>query len=280
MSDFVMIPNAVATLLTSRSKHNEVIVYAAIRNEIKDSARTASYAQSALAEMMKVDERTMQKYVAALKDAGLFSKVERKMGNGSEHPYNVYTFPMLKSDYFFLLPSLLEDEQLTPKEKGILLFIKANCWSGTNYMEFHGRTTDLAQKLGIGKNQIKKHMDVLERKQCIRFIGNTLHLLHPAFPLFIDRKEVCNLIYEAIYEHCLSHDRVPPYKCVNQRNIDPSLSILAAHYPPELIPQLKHDLQERCHQLPSTFSLNYFCQALRNKMTENEKDSDISLYMT
>ena len=36
MSKFIQVPNEIATKLTSRSKHKEAFVYAAIRSQIKD----------------------------------------------------------------------------------------------------------------------------------------------------------------------------------------------------------------------------------------------------
>lgn len=271
MSDFIQIPNSIATRLNSRSKHSEALTYAIIRNEIKDHTLQASIAQAQLANLLQVDERTAHNYVAALKEKDFFTKIEKKQGE-NVYPYNVYTFPPLTQDYFILLPQLLDDPNLSPKQKGILLFIKACCWKGTNYLPFRGKTTDLAQQLGIGKNQITSHLQALERTGSIRFIQNTLHILHPAFPLHLKQEGTCGIIndiYQTIYQFCLDHDRIPPYKQLNQRGIDPSLSILAAHYA-DTPSQLLHDLNTRCTHLPPNLSLNYFCQLLRNNTAAPE----------
>ena len=42
MSSYIKIPNSITTKLTKRSKHEEAIVYAIIRNEIKDHSLKAS----------------------------------------------------------------------------------------------------------------------------------------------------------------------------------------------------------------------------------------------
>ena len=141
MSDYIQIPNAIKQL-TKRCKHKEALVYAAIRNQIKDNSLKASIAQEELAELLNTTERTINNYVADLKKTGLLKMTERKQGK-SDHRYNVYQFDELKKDYFIILPSFLYDRNISPKLKGLLLFIKANCWSGTNFLLFNGITTDL-----------------------------------------------------------------------------------------------------------------------------------------
>ena len=265
MSNFIQIPNSVTTLLTHRSKHAEAVAYAIIRNEIKDSTLKASIAQTELATLLGVNERTVNTYVAHLKEVNLFAKIEKKQGEAA-HPYNVYAFPPLTNEYFLLLPSLLGDPTLSAKQKGILLFLKAHCQKGTNYLLYSGKTTELAQLLGIGKNQISRELETLRQAGAIRFIEKSIHIIHPAFPLFLDKKGNCgtNAIYQAIYDFCLSRDRVPPYKNVNKYHMDAALGMIVAQYgTPELVKEI---LEKRCTNLPQNPSINYFCQVLRNRI--------------
>ena len=163
MSDYIRIPNAILKL-TERCKHEEALVYAII----KDNSHKASISQEQIAAIINMTERTVNSYVSGLKNVGLLNEPERKQGD-SKYPYNVYQFNQLKKDYFIILPPILFDNNISSKLKGLLLFIKANCWSGTNYLKFGGKTTDLAKKIGVGKNS--GYLNELESKGYIRYIG-------------------------------------------------------------------------------------------------------------
>lgn len=266
MSDYIQIPNAI-TQLTRRSKHEEALVYATIRSQIKDDSLKASYSQIALAEVFNTTERTISNYVADFKKTGLLKVTELKQGK-SDHRYNVYQFDELKKDYFIILPPFLYDNNISSKLKGLLLFIKANCWSGTNYLNFNGMTTDLAEKLGVGKNQIKGDMEELHTKGYIRFIGKSLHIINENFPLY-RTPDVWNITYQIIYDYCLEHDKVPPIKKVDRNCKDENLSWIAAEYATDY-DRLRNVLKERCKNLPEHPSLQYFCQVLINKKPQKE----------
>ena len=293
MSTYIQIPNSITTKLTKRSKHEEALVYALIRNQIKDNSFTASFSQSQLVDYFieedliltdkqrEYKERTINNYVSTLKDVGLLKVIGKKKGD-SDHRYNVYQFDYLKKEYFHILPPFLADVNISPKLKGLLLFIKANCWSGTNYLRFNGITTDLAEKLGVGKNNIKGYLEELKSKGYIRFIGKSLHITNGNFPLFMDQ-DMDNITYKIIYDFCLEHDRVPPIKNVDKNGRDQALSWIVFEYQNEndrrdkSQPQnkfeygrLRNALKERCKNLPENLSLEYFCQVLRNKKPQKD----------
>ena len=167
MSTYIQIPNSI-TQLTKRCQHEEALVYATIKNEIKDNSLKASISEEQIAELIKVTKRTVNNHVSDLKKSHLLFVTERKQGK-SKYPHNVYQFDYLSEDYFIILPPILSDNNISPKLKGLLLFIKANCWSGTNYLHFNGMTTDLAESLGVGKNHIKGYLEELKSKSYIRF---------------------------------------------------------------------------------------------------------------
>lgn len=279
MSDYIQIPNSITTKLTKRSKHEEVFVYATIRSQIKDSSLHASYPQSSLVDFFIQDEktisdekrlykeRTINNYVAELKKDGLLEVTERKQGE-SEYPYNVYKFEELVEDYFMILPPFLHDNDISPKLKGLLLFIKANCWSGTNYLLFNGMTTDLAEKLGVGKNQIKGYLEELKSKGYIRFVGKSLHIINENFPLFYIN-DMDNMTYQIIYDYCLEHDSIPPVKDVDCKGKDKALSLIVAKFTNDY-DSLRNVLEERCKSLPEYPSLEYFCQVLVNRKPTRE----------
>ena len=262
MSTYIQIPNSITTKLTKRSKHEEAFVYAIIRNDIKDNSLKASITEKQLANTVNMTERTVNNYVSDLKIKGLLNVTELKKGE-SIHRYNVYKFDYLKEDYFFLLPSFLEDKNISPKLKGLLLFIKANCLKGTNYLYYNGITTDLASTLKVGRNQIKGYLEELKSKGYIRYIGNSLHIINENFLLFWDQ-DMDNITYKIIYDFCLKHDKVPPFKRVDDKHKDIALSWIVGEYTNDY-ERLRNDLNERCKNLPENLSLEYFCQVLRNK---------------
>lgn len=261
MSTYIQIPNSIKRL-TKRCKHEEALVYAAIRNEIKDNSLRASISEEQISELIKVTERTVNNHVSDLKKSHLLFVTERKQGK-SEYPHNVYQFNYLSEDYFIILPPILSDNNISPKLKGLLLFIKANCWSGTNYLHYNGITTDLAKSLGVGKNHIKSYLEELESKRYIRFIGKTLHIINKNFPLSI-KNDMWNITYQIIYDYCLEHNRVPPIKNVEMKCKDENLSWIVCEYQNDY-DRLRNTLNERCKTLPADLSLGYFCQVLRNK---------------
>lgn len=266
MSDYIRIPNAILKL-TERCKHEEALVYAIIRSQIKDNSHKASISQEQIAAI-NMTERTVNSYVSGLKNVGLLNEPERKQGD-SKYPYNVYQFNQLKKDYFIILPPILFDNNISSKLKGLLLFIKANCWSGTNYLKFGGKTTDLAKKIGVGKNS--GYLNELESKGYIRYIGNTLHIINENFPLFLNQ-EMDNMTYQIIYDYCLEHDSIPPVKNVDGKGKDKALSLIVAKFTNDY-DSLRNVLEERCKRLPKQPSLEYFCQVLVNRKPTKEDNT-------
>ena len=278
MSTYIQIPNSITTKLTKRSKQEEALVYALIRDQIKDNSFKASFSQSILVDYFveenrtlndlerEYKERTINTYVSTLKNVELLKVIDMKKG-ASDYRYNVYQFDYLKEDYFYLLPPFLEDKNISPKLKGLLLFIKANCLKGTNYLTFD-KKKELHKLLHVGRNQLLADFKELESKGYIRFIGNSLHIIDENFPLFWDQ-DMDKITYKIIYDFCLEHDRVPPTKRVDGRNKDKTLSWIVGAYTDDY-ERLRNDLNERCKNLPENLSLEYFCQVLRNKKPTRE----------
>ena len=266
MSSYIKIPNSITTKLTKRSKHEEALTYAIIRNEIKDQSLKASIPEKQIADIVNMSERTVNSYISRLKNVGLLNEPEKKQGK-SDYPYNVYQFEYLKEDYFMILPPILKDNNISSKLKGLLIFIKANCWCGTNYLKFGGKTTDLAKKLGVGKNS--EYLNELESKGYIRYIDKTLHIINNNFPLSINN-DMWNVTYQIIYDYCLEHDRVPPIKKGDLKRKDENLSWIVCEYQNDY-DRLRKTLDKRRKTLPTDLSLEYFCQVLRNKKPIKEE---------
>ena len=258
MSYFIQVPNDIVTKLTSRSKHKEAFVYAAIRSQIKDKYRTASYSMADLGELCNVDERTIFNYIDRLESVELFRLISKKKSDG-DHRYNVYEFPYIEDNCMILNPDFIKDENLSAEQKGILLFIKANCIDGTNHFQFKSKE-ELAKKIGVGKNSISSIIKELEEKYCIRIISHTLVLISGYFPLYLNGNPD-NYMYHIIYKYCIDKGVVPPMKekwC---------LMYLYEKYA-NRYKELEDDLHSKCKKLPNDVSLHYFCKALLNKMPE------------
>lgn len=276
MSTYITIPNSIITSLTKKSKHHEAYTYALIKNQIKDSSKKACITEAELATLLGKDERTINTYISTLKASGLILQQERKKGDGA-YPYNVYQFAELTDDYFIVLPPFLVDNNISPKLKGLLLFIKANCWKGTNYLRFNGRTTDLPAKLGVGKNQLSDYLEELESKGYIRFIGNTLHVINENFPLY-RKPDMWNVTYQIIYDYCLEHNTIPPIKKIGRNCKDKALSYIVGAYTDDY-DRLRNVLKERCKNLPENLTLEYFCQALVNKKPTKDDRSYAPIFL-
>ncbi|MBP3789936.1 MAG: hypothetical protein J6I52_10010 [Prevotella sp.] len=264
MSNFIQVPNEIITKLTSRSKHEEAFVYAAIRSQIKDCTRTASYSMADLADLCNVKEKNIFNYIERLESVGLFSLLkDKKKQSSGDHRYNVYQFPYIKDNCIIIDPAFVNKDQseLTAEQRGIMLFIKANCIDGTNHFQFKSKE-ELANMIGVGKNRITSVIDGLEAMGSIRIINHTIIITDSNFPLYLNGTPT-NYIYHLIYNYCLYKEVEPPIKhkmCLTYLNMKYN----------NRYKELKEDLLDKCKNLPNDVSLHYFCKALLNKMPEKK----------
>ena len=215
---------------------------------------------------MNETDRSIRNYTDTLENSGLIIDTTKKNGTG-EYAHNVYYFDELKEEYFILNPKLIIEESISPKLKGLLMLMKTYCIKGTNNLPFNSKKHLAEEVLHIGKNQLSTYLKELEAKKFIRIIGKTMILSKEYFYLFID-DYIENLLYETIYDYCLSQNVVPPYKDSDTNDI----GMIAAHYttPDELLSSLR----ERCPKLPKNVSMTYFTQTLRNKRAETKKTTE------
>ena len=269
MSNFIQIPNDITTKLTKRSKYKTAYLYMYIRNQInkdRDTINAKEKTKLKYGEALNLDEKTIYTYIKDLNDVGLISGIGKDWG--IDHRYNVYHFPEINGDNFIVLPSLIDDTNLTIEEKGVMLFIKANCYNGANHFHFKSMA-ELKARIGVGKNStiIKD----LESKGDIRIIGKAIIITNDAFPLYLNGKPE-NYIYHLIYNYCLYKGVVPPIK--EER----ALFYLKTKYS-DGYTRLKEDLLCKCKNLPKEISLNYFCMALLNMMPEKRSNLDLEFTM-
>ena len=268
MSNYIQVPNEIITKLNKKSKHKTAYLYVMIRNEIKDKKREASIPELELSYKLKLDEKTIYNYIEEMKEVGLISDITKKKQIDGDMRYNVYSFPKINGDNFIVLPSLVDDLSLTAEEKGVMLFIKANCIAGTNHFLFKSMA-DLKAKIGVGKNSTV--IKDLESKGYVRIIGKAIIITNDAFPLYLNGKPE-NYIYHLIYNYCLYIGVVPPIK--EER----ALFYLKTKYS-DGYTRLKEDLLCKCKNLPNEISLNYFCMALLNMMPEKRTNLDFDFTM-
>ena len=178
MSNFIQIPSDITTKLTKRSKYKTAYLYMYIRNQInkdRDTINAKEKTKLKYGEALNLDEKTIYTYIKDLNDVGLISGIGKDWG--IDHRYNVYHFPEINGDNFIVLPSLIDDTNLTIEEKGVMLFIKANCYNGANHFHFKSMA----------------------------------EITNDAFPLYLNGKPE-NYIYHLIYNYCLYKGVVPPIK--------------------------------------------------------------------
>lgn len=215
---------------------------------------------------MNETDRSIRNYTDTLENSGLIIDTTKKHGTG-EYAHNVYYFDELKEEYFILNPKLIIEESISPKLKGLLMLMKTYCIKGTNNLPFISKKHLAEKVLHIGKNQLSTYLKELEAKKFIRIIGKTLILPKKFFKLFID-DYIENLLYETIYDYCLSQNVVPPFKDIDTNDI----GMIAAHYttPDELLSALK----KKCPKLPKIVSMTYFTEMLRNKRAETKNTNE------
>ncbi len=212
---------------------------------------------------MNETDRSIRNYTDTLENSGLIKDTTKMHGVG-EYAHNVYHFEKLEEEYFILNPEFITEQSISPKLKGLLMLMKTYCIKGTNNLPFNSKKHLAEEVLHIGKNQLSTYLKELEAKKFIRIIGKTMILSKEYFYLFID-DYIENLLYETIYDYCLSQNVVPPYKDSDTNDI----GMIAAHYttPDELLSSLR----KRCPKLPKIVSMTYFTQTLRNKRAETKE---------
>ena len=213
---------------------------------------------------MNETDRSIRNYTDTLENSGLIKDTTKMHGVG-EYAHNVYHFEKLEEEYFILNPKFITEQSISPKLKGLLMLMKTYCIKGTNNLPFNSKKHLAEEVLHIGKNQLSTYLKELEAQKFIRIIGKTMILSKEYFYLFID-DYIENLLYETIYDYCLSQNVVPPYRDTND------IGMIAAHYttPDELLSSLR----ERCPKLPKNVSMTYFTQTLRNKRAETKKTTE------
>ena len=209
MSNFIQVPNEIISKLTSRSKHKIDYLYVYILNQINENRSTLNAKEKTklkYGEALNLDEKTIYNYIKELTSLDLIIGIGKDWG--IDHRYNVYHFPEINGDNFIVLPSFIDDSNLTTEEKGVMLFIKANCIDGTNHFHFKSMA-ELKAKIGVGKNNtiIKD----LESKGYVKIIGKAIIITCDAFPLYLNGNPE-NYIYHHIYNYCLYKGVVPPMK--------------------------------------------------------------------
>lgn len=260
MSKFIQVPNEIITKLTGRRKHKMAYLYVYIRNQINDNRSTLEAKEKTklkYGEALNLDEKTIYNYIKELNSVDLILGIGKDWG--IDHRYNVYHFPEIKGDNFIVLPSLIDNPSLTTEEKGVMLFIKANCIAGTNHFHFKSMA-ELKAKIGVGKNSTV--IKDLQSKGYVRIIGDAIIITCDAFPFYLNGKPE-DYIYETIYKYCLYKGIIPPIK------YSKSLFLLKTKYVDGKI-DLVEDLFNRCKNLPNEVSLDYFCKALVNMIPEKK----------
>lgn len=153
-----------------------------------------------------------------------------KVSNNSSYKHNCYKLPIL-TEYSAVNCSLLSVADLDATLKGVLIYLKLNCYNGTNIIEYKS-ISELADKIGINRNKLGAYIKTLSELNYLTLHTGWLDLSQEFFPLYF-KNTLENKAYKFIYDFCISKECIPPYKDVGRRSkIDTDLLTLldSAYY--------------------------------------------------
>lgn len=283
MEHFVQIPTNFLDFKKS-TKLKLVYTYALIRSQIKTKAVNNIYksciSEKELAQYLGTTERTIINYIKTLSSEGFIIQID-KVSNTGTYKHNCYKLPFLYK-YSFFNSSLLYATDLDATLKGLLIYLKLNCFNGTNIIEYSS-ISELANKLGLNRNKLGNYIKQLSDLNYLTLQTGWLYLNQDFFPLYIDNN-LENKAYKFIYDFCIERGCIPPYKSVtNKTKVEIELLKLLETsfyvekdnklYGYEALTRL---LDSRIKNLPNKVNFEYFLVALTDTVkTTKEFDTII-----
>lgn len=272
MEKYIQIP-MVFNNMSDKARLKMIYVYALIRNQIKDKSLTAIIPQDKLAVMTGVCVSTIEKYIKKLVDKELITSII-KVPIKDGYYYNKYQLPYIK-EYGIVKPELLECDTIESLEKGLLILLKLNCQFGSNVLEYNS-ITSLSKQLRISRNTLGCMINNLAEKGFIGLHNGWLNLSQQYFPLYILHKDI-NIAYKGIYDFCIIHDCIPPFKDYNDKTgTDNMLKMIfdccQGYKGKEGYEAVVTKLKDRCTNLPDKINFAYLKKALLNVDTEKKPE--------
>lgn len=145
---------------TEGTKFIDILVYAAIALHTDSETGKARIAIRTIAEKYNIASSKVEPAIQRLKKNGYLS-YSQLPSLTNDYVFNEYEFPVIK-DFLMLKPELL-DEDLKPKERGILIYLQLAAEYGTNDI---AETTieGLAKRIGITRQTMSKYYKMFEKE--------------------------------------------------------------------------------------------------------------------
>lgn len=155
---FIKIPRTFLNLKEG-TKFIDVLVYAAIALHTDSETDKARIGMRTIAEKYGVSKQKVEEAIDRLKKNGFINYTKLPSIN-NEYVFNEYEFPEIK-DFLMLKPELL-DEDLKPKERGILIYLQLAAERELNTIT---ETTieGLAKRIGITRQTMSKYYKMFEK---------------------------------------------------------------------------------------------------------------------
>ena len=155
---FIKIPRTFLNLKEG-TKFIDVLVYAAIALHTDSETDKARIGMRTIAEKYDIALSKIEAAIDRLKKNGFINYTKLPSIN-NEYVFNEYEFPEIK-DFLMLKPELL-DEDLKPKERGILIYLQLAAERELNTI---AETTieGLAKRIGITRQTMSKYYKMFEK---------------------------------------------------------------------------------------------------------------------
>lgn len=144
--------------------HTDPYIYACIKKYMNISTKKAWPSNSTLVKISGLSPKTIIDAVRRLETAGYFS-VEREYGKS-----NVYTFNDYKKFEIFSY-DFLDRQDLTPKDKALFITLQPLMFKNQEIGTITYSTKELADKIALSVNTLKKHEAFLRDKGLIDIVA-------------------------------------------------------------------------------------------------------------
>lgn len=145
---------------TEGTKFIDVLVYAAIALHTDSETGKARIAIRTIAEKYNIASSKVEPAIQRLKKNGYLS-YSQLPSLTNDYVFNEYEFPVIK-DFLMLKPELL-DEDLKPKERGILIYLQLAAERELNTI-METTIEGLAKRIGITRQTMSKYYKMFEKK--------------------------------------------------------------------------------------------------------------------
>ena len=148
--------------LDKGTKFVDVLVYAAIDYQKDSSTYTSRIGQRTIAEKYNIPLSKVEDAIKRLKESGYIDYTQLPSDKYKDCVFNEYTFPLIKDGkieggYLKLKPLLIQNTDLKPKDRGILIYLQLIALPDMNDI-LETKIEDIADRLGICRQTASKYL--------------------------------------------------------------------------------------------------------------------------